>query len=295
MWLFLALLTAFLTALADTATKVFLKGLSAPQLAVARVAGPVVLLLPLLLGVPWPPLGRSFWTTVLILLPLETTALLLYMEAIRSSPLSLTLPFLAFTPTFMIITGAVILGEHLTWTGIGGIVLVAAGSYWLHLDLHRWQNGTSLHGAVLQPIKSMTRERGSLLMLAVASIYSVTSVLGKRAVLLSTPIFFAAFYFVIHGLFATAAISLIFRVKPWSILRRNIKGVVVVGVCQGLMVITHMAAISMAPAAYMIAVKRTSILFGVLMGCTFLGESGLLQRLTGALLMVAGVFCIVSG
>jgi drug/metabolite transporter (DMT)-like permease len=45
--------------------------------------------------------------------------------------------------------------------------------------------------------------------------------------------------------------------------------------------------------AYMIGLKRTSILFGILLGALWLGETRLLQHLLAAGLMVLGVVLIV--
>jgi hypothetical protein len=110
-------------------------------------------------------------------LPLELLAMWLYMQAIRESPLSLTLPYLAFTPVFNTLTGYLILGETVSWTGFSGILLVVLGA-WL-LNLEAAQNGAGLN--LLAPFRAITRERGSRLMLMVAAIYSLTSVTSKGA------------------------------------------------------------------------------------------------------------------
>jgi drug/metabolite transporter (DMT)-like permease len=44
----------------------------------------------------------------------------------------------------------------------------------------------------------------------------------------------------------------------------------------------------------MIAVKRTSLLFGLLYGAWLFGETGLARNLVAALLMVAGVYLIAA-
>ncbi|NPB09863.1 MAG: EamA family transporter [Thermodesulfobacteria bacterium] len=284
LWLGIAVATAFFTAAGDALVKHYLRPFGTAKMALARVLAPIFFLLPLLLLQPWPPLDRVFWRTVLILLPLETTALLCYMEALRVSPLSLTVPFLAFTPAFMIVTGALILGEHLNTQGILGIFLIVCGSYALHLN--------TLHQGLLAPFRAILRERGSLLMLLVAFLYAITSVLGKLAVQHSSPFFFACFYFVVHGVFAVAVLRIFFRVRPLELIRLCPRGVLLVGLAQSAMVICHMWAISLAPAAYMIAVKRLSVLFGVLMGGLVFREEALASRLLGAVLMLAGVFLI---
>ncbi len=283
-WFPIALATALFASLSDAFTKAYLRPLGTVQMAVGRVIAPILFLMPLLFFQTWPQLDGTFWKTLAVLLPLETTALLLYMEALKVSPLSLTVPFLAFTPAFMIMTGYLILGEKLSLSGITGIFLIVVGSYSLHL--RRISQG------IFAPLKAIWTEKGSILMLLVAFIYAVTSVLGKLAIQHSKPMFFACFYFVVHGLFTTFVLTAIFREAPLRVVKNCPKGVFWVGLAQSLMVISHMWAISLAPAAYMIAVKRLSVLFGVLIGCLFFKEEGLASRLFGASLMVGGVFLI---
>ncbi len=284
-WFPIALTTALLTATSDALTKAYLSPYGTIKMAMGRVIAPIIFLAPVFIFSSWPHLDRTFWLTLSILLPLETTALILYMEALKVSPLSLTVPFLAFTPAFMILTGAFILGEHLGLTGILGILLVVAGSYSLNLD--KAQSG------LMWPILAIFKEKGSVLMIIVAFIYSLTSVLGKLAIKHSNPTFFASFYFVIHGIFSTLVFIIFFKSNPLKIIKKCPTGVFLVGLAQSAMVITHMWAISIAPAAYMIAVKRLSVLFGVVFGSIFFKEQGLSFRLLGALLMVCGVFMII--
>ena len=67
----------------------------------------------------------------LSIVPLEILAMLLYIRAIRDYPLSQTLPYLAFTPVFVTVTGYLLLGETLSGRGLLGILLVVAGAWLL--------------------------------------------------------------------------------------------------------------------------------------------------------------------
>src|SRR5208337_4462570 len=103
-----------------------------------------MVLCPLLLGLPlfmagWflieiPHLDTVFWVSCVAALPLEALALVLYMEAIRVSPLSLTIPFLAFTPVFILVTGAIFLQETPNIEGICGTLITFVGGYVLNLN-----------------------------------------------------------------------------------------------------------------------------------------------------------------
>jgi uncharacterized membrane protein len=50
--------------------------------------------------------------------------------------------------------------------------------------------------------------------------------------------------------------------------------------------------IELAPVAYMIALKRTSILFALILGRVFFREGALRERLLGAFLMLIGAVLI---
>lgn len=83
--------------------------------------------------VPVPELDKTFWWILLLSLPVNAAAYILYLHAIRLSPLSLSVPFLAFTPVFMLITSRVILNETITpWGGVG-VGMIILGSYVLNL------------------------------------------------------------------------------------------------------------------------------------------------------------------
>jgi drug/metabolite transporter (DMT)-like permease len=287
-WITLTLFSAFFLATADTLSKRYLSHYRPGELVLVRFVIAGMLLLPLLLWQPWPSLSPAFWGWMAASVPVELMAMWLYMQAIRSSPLSLTLPYLAFTPAFNALTGYVLLGETVTLTGFSGILLIVFGA-WL-LNLQDTQKGLGLN--ILAPFLAITRERGSRLMLMVAALYSLTSVTTKGALLHATPAFFGPFYFVVMG----AAALLLFAsrdVSTWRALGRHPWAHLGIGVCMSIMVVTHFYAIEHIEVAYMIAVKRTSLLFGMLYGAWLFKETGLLKNLVAGILMVLGVFLIV--
>ena len=74
-----------------------------------------------------PPLDTTFFSATAIAIPIDIIALILYQRAIKISPLSLTLPFLAFTPVFVVVTSFVLLKEIPDINSLVGIVLVFLG------------------------------------------------------------------------------------------------------------------------------------------------------------------------
>lgn len=282
-WFFPALASAAAIATVDAVTKRFLSHLTTFEMAAIRLGSGLPFFLVLLFFIPIPTLDVSFFSTVLILLPVEITAYFLYMRAIRVSPLSLTVPFLAFTPVFLILTGRLILDEQIGLYGILGVSAVAAGGYILNLKETKY--------GWLGPVYAIGREEGSWLMLIVSLLYSFTAVMGKRAIEYSSAAFFGCFYFVLLGTIVPGGL-LISRKVAWSKCSNYLFPGILIGVFMSIMVLCHMTAISLVEAAYMIAIKRTSILFSVIYAAVLFREQNIGQRFWGALLMLAGVIII---
>ena len=117
MWFFLSLLAALGLATADALTKRFFSDLPPYRMGVVRILSTAPWMVLALLFLPSAVPDRSFWLAIAAALPLELAAFFLYMRALKLSPLSLSLPFLAFTPVFMILTGRFILGESIRLGG----------------------------------------------------------------------------------------------------------------------------------------------------------------------------------
>jgi drug/metabolite transporter (DMT)-like permease len=288
-WPTLALICAFSLATADAATKAWLREYSAGEISLVRLGITGVVMLPLA-GNPldWLAYPLAFWGWVAALLPLEMAAMLLYMKSIRDYPLSLTLPYLAFTPLFVVLTGFLFLGERVSAMGALGILLVVAGAWLLnveHADPKDWRSWTA-------PLRAILIDPGSRMMLMVALLYSLTATMGKGAMQYMPPEHFGAFYFLLLGvaalvLFVLPAPRILARVwrRPWAVLT--------VSLLNAVMVYTHFLALQLVEVAYMIAVKRTSLLFGILYGALFFRERGLGPHLVAGSLMVCGVFLIL--
>ena len=287
-WFYLTLLSAFCIATADALTRKYLQGYSARELVVIRFGMPGLLLLPLLVIQPMPELAVEFWYWTAALIPLEVTAMLLYSQAIRDTSLSLTLPYLAFTPVFNTLTGYVLLREQVSLTGFAGILLVVFGAWLLNLEHARGERFD-----VFAPFRAIITERGSRLMLITAALYSMTSVLGKGALAYTTPVFFGTLYYVVLGFVVIIIFSIGTRSTAHVVWRRPVAHLLI-GVFMGVMVVTHFFAIEQVEVAYMIAVKRTSLLFGILYSVLLFHERARIEYFLAGGLMVAGVYFIVS-
>ena len=230
-----------------------------------------------------PTLDGVFYIAMFLSIPLDIIALLLYMKAIKVSPLSLTLPFLSLTPVFLIGTSYVILGEKSGKSGFIGIILVVIGAYLL--NVHTISRG------VFEPFKAIAKEQGSVLMIVVAFVFSIGVCFGKIAVQHSNPAFFSVIYIFLLSLFLFIVVSF----KSKHFLSKSISRpvpFVFIGMLIAIMIITHLKAISLIEVSYMISVKRLSILIGVIYGAMFFNETNIKERFLGAAVMVSGIILI---
>lgn len=290
-WLTLTLICAFTLASADALTKHSFAGHDVRELTLVRFTLPGVLLLPWLLIHPVPALPAAFWGWIAALLPAEIVAMLLYQRAIRDHALSLTLPYLAFTPVLVTLTGWVVLGEAVSLHGLAGILLVASGA-WL-LNIRRTTSGGFWRQAAA-PLLAIWENAGSRQMLGVAAIYAFTSVGGKRAMGFASPETFGALYFGLLGLL-TFLLFAVTRPARLRVFGDQPIATLGVGALMAIMVVTHFLALSKVEAAYMIAVKRTSLLFGILYGALLFREANAGRSLLAGTLMVIGVALIALG
>ena len=285
-WFIYAFICALSLATADALSKKALDDNTDPYIvAWARTgyAAPFVAVLIPFIDIP--TLDGTFYMATFIAVPLDIIAVLLYMKAIKVSPLSLTLPFLSLTPIFLIATSYIILGERPDQSGFVGIILVVIGAYLL--NVHTVSQG------FLAPFKAIAKEKGSVLMIIVAFIFSIGACLGKIAVQHSSPAFFSVIYIFLLSLFLFIIIS----IKSKHFLSKSISRPVpfiIIGMLIAIMIITHLTAISLIEVSYMVSVKRLSILFGVIYGIMFFKETNIKERLLGATVMVSGIIVIAA-
>ncbi|MDY6856108.1 MAG: DMT family transporter [Thermodesulfobacteriota bacterium] len=283
LWFPLSLFCALFLSTSDALSKKALKQSNPYIISWVRLGYSVPFLLTILPFISIPHLDFTFWIVILVAFPLEITALILYVRAISVSPLSLTIPFLAFTPVFLILTSFIMLGEFPDRSGMSGILFIAVGVYLL--NVHMSKKG------ILKPFKAVFEERGSILMIIVAFIYSITSNLGKLAIQHSSPVFFGILYFLLLSIISLPVFTIGSKQKASRIFTFKLI-FLAIGVFHALVVLTHVWAISLIEVPYMISVKRTSLLFSVIYGWLLFKEVNIKERLLGVSIMLIGLIFI---
>ncbi|NEO40171.1 MAG: EamA family transporter [Moorea sp. SIOASIH] len=283
LWLIFASLTALFASGKDLTSKRGLKNVDGYIVSWAVLFFSLPVLLPLIFVIEIPEIGQDFGLALMLGGSLNVVGMSLYIQALSRSDLSITVPFMTFTPLFLLVTSPIIVGEYPTPLDILGIIMIVVGSYSLNLKEKR--NG------YLAPFKGLLKQRGPQLMLTVAVIFSISSNLDKVGVQNSSPIFWAI---AMHTFIATA-MGVIMLYKSSSKLNqipKHLLSIVPIGFCQAGVILCQMTALEMTFVSHVIAVKRMSVLISVILGCLIFKEPGIQERAVGAAIMVLGVLLI---
>lgn len=282
-WLILGIFTAFFEALKDVFGKQNLKQSDEYVVAWSLSFFSVIFLIPWVIHTGIPALNSQFWIALLIGGSINAVTALLYIKAIKVSDLSLTVPLVALTPLFMLLTSPLIVGEYPKFFDYIGILLIVIGSYLLNIK--------EKSQGYLAPFKALVNEPGPKLMLIVAFLWSITSNFDKIGVQNSSPIFW------LFSIFGTMSILLlpVLLYKTPNPSRKIIKQLpmlAAMGFFNAIGVLCQMQALTLTLVVQVIAIKRTSVLMGVLFGHFIFKEKDIQQRLLGAGIMILGVFFI---
>jgi len=283
LWLLLASLTALSDSLKDVFSKHGLKTIDEYVVAWALRLIAFLFLLPLLFFIQIPEIKPLYWWALLVSGGFNVATTVIYMKALKHSDLSLSVPFISFSPMFLLITSPIILGEYPNWIGFIGVMLIVFGSYTMNLQ--------SLSSGWLSPFKSLYENMGSRYMLGVAMIWSVTANFDKIGVQSSSPIFWA--------ISVTGTMSLFLFPVVWFKSRQSlgsfktrITNLIPIGFFSALTLAFQMSALKLTLVAYILSIKRTSGVLAVLWGALIFKETNIRQRVIGSAIMVAGVVCI---
>jgi drug/metabolite transporter (DMT)-like permease len=283
MWLILAILSAFFEAVKDVVSKHNLKANDEYVVTWSLTFFTAVFLTPLLFIIEIPPLNQQFWIALLIGGIMNAVIALLYIKAIKLSDLSLAVPLVALTPLFMLLTSPLIVGEYPNFFDGIGVFLIVMGSYLLNIK--------EKSQGYLAPFKALLHQPGSKLMLLVAFLWSITTNFDKIGVQNSSPIFW------VFALLTTMSVLLLPVLlhktsNPKRQIIQYLPMLMATGFFNALGVICQMQALTMTLVVQVIALKRTSVLMGVLFGHFIFKEKDIQERFLGAAIMMGGVLFI---
>ena len=208
---------------------------------------------------------------------------LLYFTALQVSPLSMCVPFLSFTPVFLIPTGFVILGEIPSPLKAVGVALIVVGSLVMHRRLFA--------EGLMAPVRAVLREKGSRYMLLVSFIFSITNPLDKKLVTMSD-VFTEAFA---YGLGLAIAFWIMGRWRKGDFTaacEANWKWIGLAGLLDAVALLFQLASYAYIPVVITVSIKRAGIVLSVFSGWLFFHERNITDQVIAASVMFCGVLIL---
>ncbi|XP_024535395.1 uncharacterized protein LOC9636729 [Selaginella moellendorffii] len=286
-------------------------------------------------------LDTEYVAALLVTAAIKALVGFMYQRALHVSPLSVTVPYLAFTPVLLVFTSYVIINELPSSQGLMGIVVVTLGGYFLALDhpaevevkksdeppgkivsilpLLPWNSSkacdkvpkfsTDGDGVVLDlseknspPVAipggnsswwpQIQWEEGTLLMLGVAALLSISNSLDKMAGHLAPSLLnFAALQ---RGFTAVPVVLylLVTSPKSFSLLIHFFPVLLAISLFEVVAFICYLKSLEILLVSYAVAAKRSNVLLSVLIGRVMFKEK-IWRRLPFILMMVGGMTLIL--
>jgi len=283
MWIILSILCAICDAFRYFFQKISLK--ETDEYIVSFSVGVIttILLIPLLFFMKFPGLSLKWVIPLIISASLNVVTILMFYKALKYSDVGLIAPFMSFTPVMMLLTAPFMIHEIPSILGIIGVVLVVFGAYAININYSK--------KGFLEPFKEIIKNKGSRYALLSSLIVGIAGSFDKIGIKETSP-FFWSFFLMFFIAISYTIILLIRKQKILSEIKREYKPLFLISFFIAAGIIMQMIAFNMTQITYVVAIKRSSILFTVLLGYFFLNEKNLKQRLIAAIIMVAGVAMI---
>jgi len=265
-WFYLSLGTAIANSFKNIVSKKLLDVHNEYSIALGTRFYSILFLLPLLFFTRFET-SKSLWIFVVIGGVLHIAATILFLKSLKYSDLSLSIPMLSFTPAFILLITP-LMRQDIDAQGIVGVIIICIGSFILS-----------------KKANSFKINKGALLMLVVAFILAITSAVDVYGIRYSNPIT----WLICTNIFIALGLLPFVKCTRESL---NLS-ILSIATITSVVFVLQMYAITMAPVSYVIAIKRTTIIFSVILGRFILKEENFKQRLLGSVIMVSGVVLIV--
>ncbi len=228
------------------------------------------------------PVTGEFLKILILAAILDSMATLLYLSAIKHGNLSKTIPMLCFIPVVQLFVTPVLVKESLSLPGMTGVIVVVAGSYLLNIQ--KWEG-------VFSPIKAIVQNKSTLMMLATACIWGVSSSFHKIGITQTNPMFWGSCEI---GLISLFLFPFAIKSEKSAFSHQKIKKTIWPALFSTITVLSYYAAISMGPVAYVSSVRRLAVLFTMVIGMVLLKEKARRTGLFGGIIMITGsvIICL---
>ncbi len=207
-------------------------------------------------------------------------------HGLKKTDLSIAMPLSRLQPVFVAVLGVIILHEVITLSLGSGIILVTLGSYIVLLE-----NRTHF----LEPFTNLKTDRGAQLSLASAAVFGVAAVTDRYVTQTLDPKVYTFF------ILLTMAIAINGYLQGRNgdhieTFRNELSSRKIVYSVAGLAgagaYLSILTALSLAEASKVIPVLQVQIPLTIIAGGQIFGETHVLQKLLGSLILIAGIVLV---
>lgn len=224
---------------------------------------------------------RAAWLAIAASSALVTIMNALLARASARGDISIVGPVFALSPIFTIVPDALLSGTVPNALGGLGIVLSVAGT-------------VSLSGGAAGSLRALFARRDALDALGAAVLLGFVAAVDRWAAIVLGP---PSYLLCSHGVTAVLTLAIALVTTPRGLVEslrpRNLATVVTHGVLGVTGTGMQTSALTMAPAAYVNAIRRMSAVIAVLLGSALFREPDLGRRLAAALLACVGAACLL--
>lgn len=278
MWFILALIAAIAYALLWVLARVS-RGMPSTVVTAAQFIPAPFILFAVTRSTDFPWSAWWWWAYLLLPFLFVPVATWAATYALHRAEVSLLKPLFGLSSILTLLTASLFFGEHVSVIGMTGIGVIVAGLLFLYHG--RWQEW---------------RNTGPWIMLAVVLFFGVNAAV-VAAVIHRFPHVFAISSLVASG---SLLMNAPFALRDLPSVRWSWCAVVIL--CSMMLVtlvqdISTLVAFTLGPSSYVIAVKRTSVLFAAFIGYVFLHErdQSLPRLLLASGIVVGGVIMLAMG
>mgnify|MGYP001176901160 CR=1 FL=1 len=222
---------------------------------------------------------------------INNLAFLLVMIGLKNLPISRALPILALTPAIVALSSIVILNENLAalqWVGLIGMLI---GAYLVEMKSVEDIMNTLLFRNVLS-------DKSIYPIFAALALFSLSAVVDRYFLShIKIPVTSYLFYMQLFSLPFFGAMLILKRhslKKVFEVTKPQLYLLLLIGIFTVLYRYTQFAAIALAPAALVLAVKRISVLISTVVGGNIFAEKNLILKSIGVILIVASGFLLLN-
>jgi drug/metabolite transporter (DMT)-like permease len=289
-WIYLALLSAFLSAFSTILEKKVLFEEDALEFSFKLSLLNVLFSLPFFFFFELKEIALNSLLILFAKTVLSSLAFLNVMLMLKSFDVSRSLPMMALTPALVAVLAFFVVGDSLSAYDIMGMALLMIGTYMLEL-----KSG----GNLLEPFSTIIHSKAHRYILYALLLFTATSIMDRFLLikhnmlpieLISIQHVFIAFNF--------TCIVLIKRKNPLKILKSSelitLKWILLISLVTICYRWTNIEAVKLAPVALVLSIKRTSVFFASVIGGKIFNEKKLLQRALAAFIMIVGAIVIIN-